>query len=128
MEETTDADGKKTLLGWPIGRTFRYAQPKTLEDRLAMAQRFIEAYDWTVPTFVDTMANDFNQVYAAWPDRAVVIVSSSPSVPTVALLTSVDGQGKREAVWTEYVRKRLGLSDDIPSPETTELIADSCMI
>lgn len=50
-----------------------YAQPKTIEQRLAIANDFTQRFKFTVPFGVDEMSNAANDAYAAWPERLYVI-------------------------------------------------------
>jgi len=53
-----------------------YAQPKTLEQRLFIANDFIKRFSYPVPFGVDDMSNAANDAYAAWPERLYVIDES----------------------------------------------------
>ena len=50
-----------------------YAQPKTLVQRVAIANDFIRRYHYPVPFGVDDMKNAANDAYAAWPERIYII-------------------------------------------------------
>lgn len=50
-----------------------YAQPKSLKDRLVIANDFSKRFNFTLPLVVDTMANTGNTLYSAWPERLYVI-------------------------------------------------------
>jgi type I thyroxine 5'-deiodinase len=50
-----------------------YAQPKTLEQRIAIANDFTQRFKYTVPFGVDEMNNAANDAYAAWPERLYVL-------------------------------------------------------
>lgn len=50
-----------------------YAQPRTQEDRVAIARDFTQRFDYHIPMLVDRMTNDADQVYAGWPERLYVI-------------------------------------------------------
>jgi hypothetical protein len=50
-----------------------YAQPKSLKDRLVIANDFSKRFHYAVPLVVDTMANTANNLYSAWPERLYVI-------------------------------------------------------
>jgi len=54
---------------WPLGNAIKINQHKTLEDRIAAAKSFIEAYQFSVPLVVDGIENPFNSIFAAWPER-----------------------------------------------------------
>ena len=53
-----------------------YAQPKTLEQRLAIANDFTKRFKFTLPFAIDDMSNAANDAYAAWPERLYVIDES----------------------------------------------------
>lgn len=49
-------------------------QPKAMEDRLAIARNFVELFDFAdVPMWSDSMANEFESQFGAWPLRFYVI-------------------------------------------------------
>jgi hypothetical protein len=50
-----------------------YAQPKTLEQRLAIANDFTKRFKYDVPFGIDEMNNAANDAYSAWPERLYII-------------------------------------------------------
>jgi hypothetical protein len=50
-----------------------YAQPKTLEQRVAIAKDFTARYKFPLPFGIDEMSNPADSAYAAWPERLYVI-------------------------------------------------------
>jgi hypothetical protein len=50
-----------------------YAQPKNLQQRLAIANDFVKRFQYPVPFGVDDMNNAANEAYAAWPERLYVL-------------------------------------------------------
>ena len=50
-----------------------YAQPKTLEDRRAIAADFVERFHYGMPLVVYTMENKAEEAYSAWPERLYII-------------------------------------------------------
>jgi hypothetical protein len=50
-----------------------YAQPKTLDDRLAIARDFVSRNQYSIPMLVDRMGNPADELYAGWPERLYVI-------------------------------------------------------
>jgi peroxiredoxin len=50
-----------------------YAQPKTLEQRVAIANDFTQRFKYSVPFGIDEMTNAANDAYAAWPERLYII-------------------------------------------------------
>lgn len=53
-----------------------YAQPKTLEQRVAIANDFIKRFNFPLPFGIDDMSNGADIAYAAWPERLYVIDES----------------------------------------------------
>jgi hypothetical protein len=50
-----------------------YAQPKTLEQRVAIAKDFTGRFKFPLPFGIDDMSNAADNAYAAWPERLYVI-------------------------------------------------------
>jgi type I thyroxine 5'-deiodinase len=50
-----------------------YKQPKTTEQRLAIANDFVKRFKFPIPLLVDPIENPANAVYAGWPERLYVI-------------------------------------------------------
>jgi hypothetical protein len=44
-----------------------------MDDRLAIANRFVKQHNYQLPMVVDTMNNTFQKTFAAWPIRYYVI-------------------------------------------------------
>jgi Iodothyronine deiodinase len=53
-----------------------YAQPKNLDQRVAIANDFVTRFKYPVPFGIDDMANAANDAYAAWPERLYIIDES----------------------------------------------------
>lgn len=53
-----------------------YAQPKTLEQRLAIANDFTKRFKFALPFGIDDMSNGADNAYSAWPERLYVIDES----------------------------------------------------
>jgi Iodothyronine deiodinase len=53
-----------------------YAQPKTLAQRVAIANDFTQRFKYAVPFGIDQMNNAANDAYAAWPERLYVLDES----------------------------------------------------
>jgi hypothetical protein len=53
-----------------------YAQPKTLEQRVMIANDFVKRFKFTLPFGIDDMSNAANDAYAAWPERIYIIDES----------------------------------------------------
>ena len=50
-----------------------YAQPKNLEQRVAIANDFVKRFKFTLPFGIDDMSNRANDAYAAWPERLYIL-------------------------------------------------------
>ena len=53
-----------------------YAQPKTLEQRVAIANDFTKRFKFTLPFGIDDMSNAADLAYSAWPERIYIIDES----------------------------------------------------
>jgi hypothetical protein len=53
-----------------------YPQPKSLEQRVAIANDFIQRFHFPIPLGVDSMANTADAVYAGWPERVYILDES----------------------------------------------------
>lgn len=50
-----------------------YAQPKTLAQRVVIANDFIKRFKFDLPFGIDDMSNAADNAYSAWPERLYVI-------------------------------------------------------
>ncbi len=50
-----------------------YAQPKTLGQRVAIANDFTRRFKFALPFGIDDMTNAANNAYAAWPERLYIL-------------------------------------------------------
>ncbi len=50
-----------------------YPQPRTLAQRVAIANDFVRRFHYDVPLAVDPMDNRANALYAGWPERLYVL-------------------------------------------------------
>jgi hypothetical protein len=50
-----------------------YKQPKTLSERVAIANDFVKRFDYHVPLLVDGIDNRANALYAGWPERFYIV-------------------------------------------------------
>ncbi len=53
-----------------------YAQPKNLEQRVAIANDFIKRFGYPLPFGIDDMSNAADLAYSAWPERLYIIDES----------------------------------------------------
>jgi len=66
-----------------------YAQPKTLEQRVAIANDFVQRLKYPVPFGIDDMSNAANDAYSAWPERIYIIDESGASPTPVVWVPSI---------------------------------------
>jgi type I thyroxine 5'-deiodinase len=52
-----------------------YRQPRSLEERVAIANDFVKRFDYPLPLIVDTMDDRTEKLYAGWPERFYIIDS-----------------------------------------------------
>ena len=50
-----------------------YRQPKTLADRLTIANDFVRRSGYKLPLFVDDMDDRAEKLYAGWPERFYIV-------------------------------------------------------
>ena len=50
-----------------------YVQPKTLAQRVAIANDFTQRFKFPLPFGIDEMSNAANDAYAAWPERIYIL-------------------------------------------------------
>jgi Iodothyronine deiodinase len=50
-----------------------YLQPRTTEQRLAIASDFVKRFKYDIPLLVDPLENPADQLYAGWPERFYII-------------------------------------------------------
>ena len=57
-----------------------YMQPKTLDQRLAIANDFVKRFEYRIPLLVDPIENPATAMYAAWPERLYIVDESGTIV------------------------------------------------
>ena len=50
-----------------------YRQPRTLADRVAIANDFVARFHYPLPLAVDRIENPADHVYAGWPERLYIV-------------------------------------------------------
>ncbi len=50
-----------------------YAQPRTLAQRVAIANDFVKRFGYPLPLAVDPMENPADRIYAGWPERFYIV-------------------------------------------------------
>ncbi len=53
-----------------------YRQPRTLADRVAIANDFVRRFHYAMPLAVDPIENTADKVYAGWPERFYILDES----------------------------------------------------
>jgi hypothetical protein len=96
-----DEDGN-IIDGWPIGSNWHIPQHKNIDDRIELAKKYVNEFNFLIPTFVDSIENDFNNKYAAWPDRAYVIFEDK-----IIYVSKVNNDGSRNMMWAEEIEQLL---------------------
>jgi len=62
---------------WPLGTKVCVNQHKTIEERIEVAKKYlVEERKCKIPVFVDTMENDFDNQFHAWPERFFILEGS----------------------------------------------------
>jgi len=57
-----------------------YPQPKSLAQRVAVANDFTQRFHFPIPLGVDAMANTADTAYAGWPERVYILDESGKIV------------------------------------------------
>lgn len=52
------------------------SDPKTLEEREKVAREFAQQFKFSLPILVDTIDDQLNNAYSAWPDRIYIVDSA----------------------------------------------------
>ena len=81
-----------------------FLQPKTSDDRIAVAKAFMDAMGFELPLLLDTMDNATAEKYAGLPDRLVVIDKKG----AVAYQGVMGPHGFDPDGWLACIRKQLG--------------------
>jgi len=58
---------------WPLGNDFCWKNPKTMEERMALAHKFNKEMDYEIPMVVDAFDDPFNDHFSSWPERYYII-------------------------------------------------------
>lgn len=78
-----------------------FLQPKTVEERNAVAKSFIQDMKFKIPLLLDTMDNVTAEKYGALPDRLVVIDKNG----AVAYAGAIGPQGFDPGAWQATILK-----------------------
>jgi len=58
---------------WPLGQFVCIPQHKTLEQRMDAAKKYLRETQCKAPMVVDLLEDNFNQLFAAWPERGFIL-------------------------------------------------------
>ena len=61
---------------WKQGNAVEVRQHKTLEERMAVAAKFVRDFDYPIPTVCVTMSNAANTCFGIWTERYILIDQS----------------------------------------------------
>lgn len=50
-----------------------YPQPKTMAQRIAIANDFVRRFKYPIPLLIDSVDNPADKIYAGWPERFYVL-------------------------------------------------------
>jgi len=100
---------------WPLGKLSTFDQHKTMDDRIRAAKHFQSEFNYRPEIYVDTMSNEFNNLYCTWPERGFVISTKEiPQIGNSTILTEQkiieyisDPQLDGSIDWEEGVSKWL---------------------
>ena len=63
-----------------VAQDICYMQPKTLEQRVAIANDFVKRFHYPLPLGIDPMSNAADHEYSGWPERIYIIDESGKIV------------------------------------------------
>ena len=89
-----------------------YAQPKTLEQRVMIANDFVKRFKFTLPFGIDDMSNAANDAYAAWPERIYIIDESG----RIAYRGGIGPLNYKPEEAREWLAARYGAASSTPAP------------
>ncbi len=96
-----DSDGN-FIGGWPIGYQYNYGQTKTIEERTKMVDLLVDEFHPTIPIYMDTIDNEFQNIYNPWPDRAFVFLNGK-----IKYIARINDDGTRENYWTDEIARLI---------------------
>ncbi len=96
-----DSDGN-FIGGWPIGYQYNYGQTKTIEERTKMVDLLVDEFHPTIPIYMDTIDNEFQNTYNPWPDRAFVFLNGK-----IKYIARINDDGTRENYWTDEIARLI---------------------
>jgi type I thyroxine 5'-deiodinase len=99
-----------------------YAQPKTLEQRLTIANDFTKRFKFPIPFGVDDMSNAANDAYVAWPERFYIVDESGH----IAYRGGMGPFNYKPDEVRAWLAARYGaVKHDAPTPKSTDAPATS---
>ena len=58
---------------WKLGNRICIPQHKTTADRLEAAKLMVNEMNFRIPTIVDTIDNTFEETFAVWPEKFIIM-------------------------------------------------------
>jgi type I thyroxine 5'-deiodinase len=99
VSEAHPTDGRVSENNVKAGICF--LQPRTVDERYAVAKSFIREMKFKMPLLLDTMDNVTAEMYGALPDRLVVIDETG----AVAYAGAMGPHGFNPDAWLKTIRK-----------------------
>jgi hypothetical protein len=96
-----------------------YAQPKTLEQRMAIANDFTKRFKYPLPFGVDDMSNAAELAYAAWPERLYIIDEAGH----IAYRGGIGPFNYKPAEARAWLAGRFGVVKHEPAPGAAATVA-----
>lgn len=62
---------------WPLGNHCVVNQHRTAFERITAARNFVARFGYNCPMFADTIDNEFNSLFAAWPERFFIVQNNT---------------------------------------------------
>jgi hypothetical protein len=91
-----------------------YAQPKSLEQRVAIAKDFTTRFKYPLPFGIDDMNNLADAAYSAWPERLYIIDESG----RIAYRGGIGPFNYKPAEVRDWLASRYGVVKHEPPPAT----------
>jgi len=87
---------------WPINEKLKINQHKSCQDRCNAVSKFCEETLFQIPLYMDTMENEFHQLFGAWPERYYIVDQGK-----IVRLGHPGPMGYNTANWPEEIESWL---------------------
>ncbi len=102
IQEAHPTDGQQSV-GNLADRIF-FEQPKSVEEREALAQVCVLRLNLRMPMLLDNMSNEVDRLYAALPDRLYLLDENG----VVVYRSTVGSPGFDVEAWNTAIRRHIG--------------------